>query len=156
MHAFRIPAMVASSILLFQSPEARLDQFQHEAERELRKPISVAESDDLGMANGQAFCDSNPVQIKIRTALDPETRQEVLAHELGHAYLCGRGLLIFTRITSDAVKEGLTNVVSSLSSGIESCFVDPLVTVEMTKRGFKTDMYLAEESRTPGDRWRRL
>jgi len=139
MKGFILPVVATSLLLIVQTPDSRLEKFQHDAEVELHKSISITESDDLGMANGQTFCNTNPVQIKIRKSLDPETKQEVLAHELGHAFLCGRGLLIHTITTSETVNEGLADVVGSLGSGIESCYVDPLVDAEMAKRGFKTD-----------------
>jgi len=129
----------ASFLLLFQTPDIRLEQFQHEAEQEFHKPISITESDKIGINNGETSCDKNPVQIRIRKGLDPETREEVLAHELGHAYLCARGLVIITVTTPLAVEDGLANIVGPLGAAIGSCFIDPLVDAEIAKRGFKTD-----------------
>lgn len=139
MNGSHIPAIAASFLLLFQTPDTPIEQFQHEAEKELRRPIAIAESDELGIDNGETYCDKNPVQIRVRKGLDPETREEVLAHELGHAYLCGRGILIITYTTPAAIAEGLSGIVGSLGAVIGSCYIDPLVNAEMIKRGFKTD-----------------
>lgn len=135
----QLPAIAISLLLIIQAPSTPLEQFQHEAESAIHKPISITESTDLGMAAGQSFCETNPVQIKILKTLDQETKNEALAHELGHVYLCGQGLLIYTLTTQTAIEKGLGGVVSSLGGGIQSCYVDPLVDLEMNKRGFNSE-----------------
>jgi hypothetical protein len=121
-------------------PESPLQKFQREAEQVLGKPIQIVEvTDNMGVNTGQTFCDENPVVIKLLATLDPGTKEQVLAHELGHSILCARGFLSGGFITDKAKDTGVWGVTSMLTVMIGSCYLDPLVDAEAERHGFKTD-----------------
>jgi hypothetical protein len=98
----------------------------------LGRPVRIIDSNEMGPDNGETFCDQDPVLIKVRFGLSENLRQEVLAHELGHALVCGRGIFSFTHSSDDPL-----SIERSLGSGIASCYIDPLADAEAEKRGFK-------------------
>jgi hypothetical protein len=113
-----------------------LESFQQEAERSLSRPISIIDVNEMGADMGETFCEQNPVLIRIRSGLDAKLRGAVLAHELGHALLCGQGILSTTN--SIPPFDGPRAIVPSLGGLIGSCYIDPLADAEAEKRGFKT------------------
>ena len=113
-----------------------LESFQREAERALRRPIRIVEASEMGPDLGETFCDQNPVLIKIRSGLSAKLSQAVTAHELGHALICGRGILNTTN--SIPPFEGPLSIVPGVGSEIGSCYIDPLADAEAEKRGFNT------------------
>jgi hypothetical protein len=121
---------------LTTAPAQSLESFQREAEQALRRPISIIEASEMGANLGETFCDQNPVLIRIRSGIDTKLSQAVLAHELGHALLCGRGILSSTN--SIPPFDGPLSIVPSLGATIGSCYIDPLADAEAEKRGFKT------------------
>lgn len=128
---------LATTAVLAQSP---LKLFQQEAEKELGRPIVILEAgNEMLTYTGQTFCDQNPVVIKVRAGLPPEVKGQVLAHELGHALLCARGIFIYSRITDKATKNGIIDISGMLSTMIISCYIDPLVDAEAERWGLKTD-----------------
>jgi hypothetical protein len=100
----------------------------------LGRPINVSEVDNLGNL-GETSCDLNPVLIKIRSGLDAQLGEQVLAHELGHALICGRGVVSNTM--SYPPTDGMLSIVLGLGNEIGSCYIDPLADAEAEKRGFK-------------------
>ncbi len=117
------------------SAQTSIESFQREAEKALGRPISISETNELGVNNGETYCDLNPVLIKIRSELDANLRQQALAHELGHALICGRGILSVTK-SIPSTDGALSIVVTGISSAIGSCYIDPLADAEAKKRGF--------------------
>ena len=126
------------------SAQTSLESFQREAEKVLGRPISINESNELvGAALGQTHCDQNPLLIKIRSGLDAKLRQQVLAHELGHALLCGRGIV---SVVTNPIQstDAAFSIVRGVSAAIGSCYIDPLADAEAEKRGFNPAQLLDE------------
>lgn len=136
---WRILAILLLGSIVPARAETGLESFQHEAEKALGRPIKIVDSNETGIDLGQTYCDKNPVLIKLRAGLDPEFRDQVLAHELGHALLCSRGIVVFSVTTDTARARGVSEIASNLGSQISSCYIDPLADAEATQRGFKTD-----------------
>jgi hypothetical protein len=143
-------AVLFLSVLVAVPAQTPIDLFQQEAETSLGRPIRILESDEMGMSNGQTFCDQNPVLIKLRKGLEPGLRDQILAHELGHALLCARGILTHSRNTDTATEEGISGIVGALGSTIGSCYIDPLADAEARRRGFKADKRVEQLLRKVG------
>lgn len=133
-----LTTVLGLTLLLQLNP--KLDSFKHEAETALRGRIEIVESEDIGISNGQTYCDRSPIRIVIRAGLAPDLKEQVLAHEIGHALLCSRGIVIFSYSSDAAKAEGVEGISAALGSAIASCFIDPLADAEASKRGLKTEM----------------
>jgi hypothetical protein len=112
--------------------QTSLESFQRDAEKALGRTITITETDDVGSNNGETYCDRDPVLIRVRPGLVEDLRQQVLAHELGHAILCGRGIFSVTVST-----DGPSSIAGSIGARVGSCYIDPLADAEAEKRGFK-------------------
>ena len=126
-------------LLADQVAQKPLESFQLDAEKALGKRIVITESDKTGIANGQTFCDQDPIAIVLRSGLLPDLKDQVLAHELGHAILCSRGIAIFSYSTEEVGAKGLSEIVGLLGSTIGSCYIDPLADAEAERRGFRPE-----------------
>jgi hypothetical protein len=123
------------------SAQQRLEQFRSEVENINGKQVVIHLVDQE--SNGSSDC-RNPHQIDIymnrRLEQDQEWHDVVLAHELGHAYLCGKGItapnwestfkahLMFDRVDP--------NFIRAIMGILSSCYQDRLADAEATKRGF--------------------
>lgn len=121
------------------TPEERLAEFQKEVEGICHCQLVVQQA-GLGPAqNGGTDCINYPGQyiIAINETLDTSWQQVVLAHELGHAYLCAAKK--FRAAGSRVTKKGEPYPESMMDANrtlLGSCLVEPLADREARKRGF--------------------
>lgn len=136
----RTVVAILNAVIIWQvAVNPTLESFQKEAENALGKKIEITESADTGAANGQTYCDATPVRIIIKRGLESSLRKQVLAHEIGHALLCSRGIVVYSASTTTARIENVEALANALGSNIGSCFIDPLANSEAKKRGLRTE-----------------
>jgi hypothetical protein len=132
-----IAVVVGLTLLLQLNPG--LESFKREAENALGNKIEVIESESTGSDNGQTLCDRTSAKILIRRGLPDDLKEQVLAHEIGHALLCARGLGGFSYSTDFARATRVEGVSAALGSLIQSCYIDPLADAEAARRHLKTE-----------------
>src|SRR5438132_1662892 len=113
------------------SAHQRLEQFKSEVEKISGKAVIIQQGTQE--TNAHTAC---PRSKEIYISLNPRLVQEdqawqdvVLAHELGHAYLCGKGFFppdwqtTFKGHFYDNVDSGL---IFTIAGVLSSCYLDPL------------------------------
>lgn len=117
-------------------PHTSLDSFKREAESALGVPIQIIESSKTGGALGETFCAKDSVLIVIERGLAEDLRDPVIAHELGHALLCARGIRTVAKLTDQGTLHGSEGLLTGFEAIIASCYIDPLADAEAQRRGF--------------------
>lgn len=126
---------------LFSGPaNPSLQDFQSEAERLLNRSIIIVDAPktEMGPALGFTYCDLNPVRIMLLEGMPSEVRTATLAHELGHAYLCGSGVLSITTNRPGPSVVNAQDLSARVGSTVASCYIDPLADSVAAKHGFDT------------------
>lgn len=136
MKLLRTLSLAAAACIACLVPaQTGVGKFQKEAAKALGRKIEVIETmEGLAAADGNTSCERNPLRIRIRPGLDPEYRQLVLAHELGHVMLCAQGIMVLGRLANPNGPD--QRILGKLGDAIISCYVDPLADAEAERRGF--------------------
>lgn len=134
----RTTTAIVGLTLLLQS-NSGLDSFRREAEKALGNKIEVVESESTGINNGETHCDTTATRIVTRAGLPWDLKEQVLAHEIAHALLCSRGIVVFSYSTDFARTSGVEGVSAAIGSAIGSCYIDPLADAEAARRHLRTE-----------------
>lgn len=120
-----------------------IEAFKSEAEHALGKSIAI-EDGEAGTYLGLTYCDRNPVLIVTEPGMRGDLREAVLAHELGHAFICATGITTDVRLTAAGKAQDGGGLLSNLTILVGSCYIDPVA--DATARSHGVDPTLAADS----------
>jgi len=125
------------------------EKFREEVEGLAKRRVIIrrgtVEWDEIGNAN----CYTSDIIITIRRGLDETIATAVEGHELGHAFLCAKGILpINADLTAPlGLWEKDQDDLKTVARAVATCMIEPTVNSEARKRGVDLTPQEAEKLR---------
>lgn len=113
------------------STNQKLVRFKSDVEKKTGVKVIIVDESSTQLENGLTECKSDQILIALKPTLTEEKRQSSLAHELGHAWWCGKGV---TNPHIHVIPGPSMQDAQIASTPLSSCYLDPLADEEAWKR----------------------